>query len=66
MHEQTGQIGPIDGFPDEEKKHAVPLTGEEYRAAGGMNRKDRRALAKGIRRRVGTKKRTRGKQRGGQ
>lgn len=57
MHERTGQIGPLDGFPEEERKHAVELNELQHSQATGMNRKERRDLAKSIRRHDRTKKR---------
>ncbi len=52
MHENTGQIGPVKGFPEEERKHAIPLTDDEHRQAMGMNRKQRRAFARTLRNRA--------------
>lgn len=60
MHERTGQIGPLEGFPEEERKHAVELTADQHHKAKGMNRKERRDFAKSIRRHDRTKKRRTG------
>ena len=38
---------------ESERRHYVPLTGAQYQAAQGMNRKERRALARKIRREQG-------------
>jgi hypothetical protein len=57
MHERTGQIGPLEGFPEEERKHAVELTADQLQQAAGMNRKERRDFAKSIRSHGRTKKR---------
>ena len=55
MHKDTGQIGPLDGFAPEDRKNAVLLNDEQLKAAYGMNRAERRKMARGIRRREGSK-----------
>ncbi len=46
MHEKTGQIGPLEGFPKEERRFAVPLTDIDYVQVRNMNRAERRAWAR--------------------
>lgn len=46
MHECTGQIGPLKGFPKEELKHVVELTEDERRVAQQLNRGERRKFAR--------------------
>lgn len=53
MDDRTGKIitqEELDRLARGDRKHYVSLTGAQYQAAQGMNRKERRALARKIRR----------------
>ena len=53
MDDRTGKIvdeSEVAKMIAGDRKHYVPLTGAQYQAAQGMNRKERRALARKIRR----------------
>lgn len=50
MDTRTGEIKEFGDILKKDLRHYVPLTGEQYQAAQGMNRKERRAMARQIRR----------------
>jgi hypothetical protein len=50
MDTRTGEIKRFDEIAEKDLRHFVPLTGKQYQAAQGMNRKQRRAVARKIRR----------------
>jgi len=50
MDTRTGEIKRLEEIAKKDLRHYVPLTDEQHQAAQGMNRKERRKLARKIRR----------------